>query len=100
MPRHPRNRSDSSIKTWPLSASNTLTNPVKVAHAININTPFYGSNGLRILERYRKCLSAADCAANKNALEGMRNTGQTGCEKLSSAAGSCTATYPMSWAAK
>jgi hypothetical protein len=60
---------------------------------------FFGTEGLTILEKYRVCLSPADYQANKTALEGMRDNGRAGCERLSTSPGSCTATYPAGWPA-
>lgn len=60
---------------------------------------FYGTEGLTILEKYRVCLSPADYQANKTALEGMRDNGRAGCERLSTSPDSCTATYPAGWPA-
>jgi hypothetical protein len=57
-------------------------------------TYFFSTRGLRILETYRACLSAADFQANTNALVGARDQGKKGCEQLSSSSGSCTPTYP------
>jgi hypothetical protein len=58
---------------------------------------FLGTNGLLILEKYRSCLSAPDYQTYKRALEGTRDQGKTGCEQLSSGAGTCTPTYPANW---
>jgi hypothetical protein len=60
---------------------------------------FYGTEGLTILEKYRTCLSPADYESNKRALEGARDNGRAGCERLSTSPGSCTATYPAGWSA-
>jgi hypothetical protein len=60
---------------------------------------FFGTEGLSILEKYRTCLSPADYGANKRALEGTRDNGRVGCERLSTSPDSCTATYPAGWPA-
>ncbi len=67
------------------------------ARAQNQYALFYGTRGLGILETYRSCLSPADYETNKKLFEGMRDNGRTGCEKLSTSPGSCTATYPAGW---
>jgi hypothetical protein len=58
---------------------------------------FFGTEGLKILERYRACMSPADFATNSTALTNARNQGKTGCEQLATSPASCTPTYPGSW---
>ncbi len=55
---------------------------------------FLGTRGLEYLESHRACMSSADYQANRQALEGMRDQGRTGCEQLSTSAGSCRPVYP------
>lgn len=56
---------------------------------------FLGSEGLKILQKYRSCMSDADFAANYDALKGMRDKGREGCLKTSSN-GDCQPSYPGS----
>jgi hypothetical protein len=44
---------------------------------------FFGVEVLKILERFRPCMSPADYNANKRVLEGARDAGFEGCRKLS-----------------
>ena len=58
---------------------------------------FLGSEGLNILAKFRTCMAPNDYQANLAALQGMRDNGKSGCEKLSTSQGSCTPTYPANW---
>jgi len=56
---------------------------------------FFGVEGIKILQRYRTCMSTLDFTANYDALRGMRDKGREGCLKTSST-GDCQASYPGS----
>ncbi len=56
---------------------------------------FFGFEGLKILEKYRTCMSDEDFAANYQALKGARDKGREGCLKTSST-GDCQRSYPDS----
>ncbi len=53
---------------------------------------FFGFEGLKILEKYRTCMSDEDFAANYQALKGARDKGREGCLKTSST-GDCQPSY-------
>lgn len=56
---------------------------------------FLGTEGLEMLKKQESCMSAADFAANYQALKGMRDQGREGCIKTSSDGGaSCKPRYP------
>lgn len=55
---------------------------------------FLGSEGLKILQEYRSCMSDADFAANYQALANTRNNGRDNCPKFSSTGGNCQPSYP------
>jgi hypothetical protein len=56
---------------------------------------FLGTEGLKILEKYRGCLSEADFDANWNALNGAKEQGLSGCRATSSDGGAgCVSEYP------
>lgn len=56
---------------------------------------FLGTEGLKILQGYKSCLSAADYNANQQALIGARDNGRQGCRQTSSDGGaSCQPRYP------
>lgn len=58
---------------------------------------FLGTEGLKILEKYRGCLSQADFDANWNALNGAKEQGLSGCRATSSDGGAgCVSEYPGS----
>lgn len=54
---------------------------------------FMGTEGLKILQEYRSCMSDADFAANYEALKGARDQGRKGCLQTSST-GDCQPRYP------
>lgn len=62
------------------------------AKAVNQWTAFIGTEGLKILERYRQCLGPHN-APNEAQLKAMRDTGLASCARLSTT-GRCTADYP------
>ena len=64
------------------------------ARAQNQYIYFFGVEGLKILEGFRPCLSAADYDANRRALEGARNQGLENCRRLSTDPSSCVPRMP------
>ncbi|WP_291204270.1 hypothetical protein [Hyphomonas sp.] len=56
---------------------------------------FFGTESLKILEKYRGCMSESDFTTNWNALNGSKETGMSGCRATSSDGGrGCVAEYP------
>lgn len=64
------------------------------ARAQNQYIYFFGVEGLKILEGFRPCLSAADYDANRRALEGARDQGLENCRRLSTDPSSCVPRMP------
>lgn len=84
---------DQAIKQW------TDTNPQKSTWGSRDTYQyayFFGTEGLKILQVYKKCMSNADFTANQQALAGARDKGLQGCRQLSSDGGSgCVPKYPQ-----
>jgi hypothetical protein len=56
---------------------------------------FLGTEGLKILEKYRGCMSQSDFTSNWNALNGAKESGINGCRSTSSDGGAgCVSEYP------
>jgi hypothetical protein len=56
---------------------------------------FFGTEGLKILEKYRGCMSEADFSTNWNFINGAKETGISGCRATSSDGGAgCVSEYP------